>query len=60
MHCYIASKMQLRLKIVYLLLRYFLGLKIVTNGYCGNDGFIFSWDLGINFLCVQNLVLIGF
>ena len=28
----------------------FLGLKIVKNGYCGNDGFIFAWDLGVIFL----------
>ena len=27
----------------------FLGLKIVKNGYCGNDGSIFAWDLGVIF-----------
>ena len=27
---------------------------MVKNGYCGNDDFIFVWDLGINFLGVQN------
>ena len=28
----------------------FYGLKIVKNGFCGNDGFIFAWDLGVIFL----------
>ena len=26
----------------------FLWLKIVKNGYWGNGGFIFAWDLGIS------------
>ena len=29
---------------------------MVKNGYCGNDDFIFVWDLGINFLGVQNFL----
>ena len=33
---------------------------MVKNGYCGNDGFIFAWDLGINFLCIPNWVIDGF
>ena len=46
--------MWLKLKIMHLS---FLDLKIVINGYCGNDGFIFAWDLGVIFLGIPNLVI---
>ena len=33
---------------------------MVKNGYCGNDGFIFAWDLGVIFLSVPNWEIGGF
>ena len=30
---------------------------MVKNVYCGNDGFIFAWDLGSSFLGVPNWVI---
>ena len=38
----------------------FLGLKIDKNGYCGNDGFIFTWDLGVIFLGMLNFKSLRF
>ena len=38
----------------------FWGLKIVKNGYCENDGVIFTWDLGVIFLCVLNFKILRF
>ena len=46
--------MWLKLKVMHL---FFLDLKIVKNGYCGNDGFIFAWDLGVIFSGIPNLVI---
>ena len=33
---------------------------MIKNGYCGNDGFIFAWDLGASFLGILNWVVSGF
>ena len=41
--------MLLRLKMYIRSHDTFLWLKIVRNGYCGNDGFIFAWDLSVIF-----------
>ena len=35
----------------------FLGLKIVKNGYCGNEGINFAWDLGAIFLGIPDWVI---
>ena len=52
--------MRLRLKSYICSHDTFLGLKIVKNGYCGNDGFIFAWVLGVIFLCVLNFKILRF
>ena len=39
---------------------YFFRVKIVKNGYCGNDGFIFALDLGVNFLGLPNFKILRF
>ena len=33
---------------------------MTKNGYYGNDGFIFAWDLGVIFLGIWNWVVGGF
>ena len=33
---------------------------MVKNGYCGNDGFIFAWDLGVILLGIPNWEIGGF
>ena len=30
---------------------------MVKNGYYGNDGFIFAWDLGVMFLGIPNWLI---
>ena len=38
----------------------FLELKTVKNGYCGNWGFIFPWDLGVIFLGIPIFKILRF
>ena len=33
---------------------------MVKKGYCGNDGFIFAWDLGVSFLGILNFNILRF
>ena len=33
---------------------------MVKNGYCGNDGFISAWDLGVIFLGIPKWLFGGF
>ena len=33
---------------------------MVKKGYCGNDGFIFAWDLGVSFLGILNFKILRF